>query len=136
VREGDYPPPPATPKGAGRSWRTVLAWFRECFSLGYYWKYYLAFACFRWAYVPFNALIVVYATRSVGMDAGEFGHRMAVVMAVQMPVFLLLGPIVDHFHPVRIGMVGYASLAAAGALAFCFTKGPTTFLIWMVVAYV
>jgi Na+/melibiose symporter-like transporter len=126
VKEGEYPPPPPKQKRAAGA---LAMWFKECFSIRYYWNYYLSFACFRWAWIPFNALLINYATEGVGMSPGKFGDIMGWVMFVQMPIFFLLGPVIDRFHPIRVGVVGFAAMAACGVSAYFLTTGPGTFMV-------
>lgn len=126
VKEGKYPPPPPRQHDVARS---VLVWLRESFSTGFYWKYYLTYACFRWAYVPFNTFLILYAQEKLHMSPGDFGHLLAIILAVQLPVLLLLGPVLDRLHPVRVGAIGYALMWGAGAASFFLIRGKMTFLV-------
>ena len=133
VKEGTYPP--AKP----REKRPVVAfgrWAKDCFSSAFYWKYFLAYACFRWAFVPFNTFLIVYAQKGVGMSSEQFGHAFAIVLAVQLPVLLLLGPVIDRFHPIRVGLFGYIALAVAGVAGYLLIHGQTSFLILTNVAFI
>jgi hypothetical protein len=114
----------------------VLVWFKECFAIPYYWNYYLTFACFRWAWTPFNMFLSTYAVEGLGLSKGEFGDKFGWVMFVQMPVYFLLGPIIDRFHPIRVGVVGFATMVATGLAAFLFIKGPTSFFVLTMAVHV
>lgn len=133
VKEGDYPPPPPKERNALlKSWQ----WVKECFTYAYYWKFFAVYSCFRWAFVPFNAMLIVLAKKGVGVTSEDFGHAMGWAQAAQMPVFFLLGPVVDRFHPVRVGVVGYAAMALSGVLGFFLTSGPGSFTVWLLASQV
>ncbi len=127
VREGEYPPPPPRPRG--RPAAGLARWFGESFSVGFYWNYFLTFALYRWATVPFNAFLILYAQRRLGLQPAAFGHTMGILLAMQVPVLLAVGPLLDRFHPVRVGLVGYGLLLAGGAAGFWFVRGPTSFFV-------
>ena len=133
VKEGDYPPPP--PRTSNRL-QALRRWVRESFSSTFYWKYFLAYACFRWAFVPFNLFLIVYAQKALGLSAGQFGHVMALVMAVQLPVLFGLGPLVDTFHPIRVGLFGYGLLIATGTASFFFAHGEGSFLTLSILTFI
>jgi MFS family permease len=132
VKEGEYPPPPEKQGDVGK---TVWVWVKECYGNLYYWKFYAVYSCFRWVWMPFNALLIVYAEKGVGMTAKEFGKKMVWAQGAQVVIFMLAGPIVDRFHPVRVGVAGFAAMMVAGVLGFFFTTGPMWFGVWVVVAF-
>ena len=78
VKEGDYPPPPPKARGA---LDTVRTWGRDVFALPFYWGYFLTNAGFKWAFVPFNLFLIVYAERRLNIGTGTFGHLMGWVLA-------------------------------------------------------
>ena len=126
VEEGQYPPPPPRPKG--RPLALVLAWAGEMFTRPFYWKYFLGYSAFRWAFSPFNAFLIVYAQRRLNLGPAAFGHLMAVVLTVQMPALFLLGPVLDRFHPTRVAVAGFAMLAVSAAAGFWLIDGRGTFV--------
>lgn len=133
VKEGEYPPSPPKQR---TSIAKGIVWLRECYTHSYYWKFYGVYACFRWAFMPFNALIILYATNAVGMNDKSFGEIMGWAQLAQIPVFFLLGPAVDRYHPTRIGLVGFAAMAFSGVLGFTLTHDAKSFGIWLTGAYV
>ncbi len=133
VKEGKYPQP--APR-SGNPVKGTILWIRQSYGRSFYWKYYLSFACSRWAFVPFNTFVILYAQRQLGMNLGDFGHLIAFMMATQVPVFLGLGPILDKFHPVRVGIVGYAILTITSALGFFLIEERQTFLIFTGMVFV
>ena len=133
VQEGHYPPPP--PRSANPV-RSAKAWLAESFTSAFYWKYFLAYAGFRWAFVPFNLFLILYAQKTLDMKPGEFGHVMAWVLAVQLPVLFGLGPLLDKFHPIRVGLVGYATLVATGLAGFLLVGGKASFVTLTMLTFV
>jgi maltose/moltooligosaccharide transporter len=133
VKEGNYPPPPPKRKDPVLA---TASWFRESFSSPFYWKYFLTSACFRWSFVPFNVFLIVFAQKKLGMEAGEFGHSVAIALMVQMPLLVFLGPVLDRFHPVRVGIVGYVCMILAGVAGFFLIQSKTTFLIFTLMEFV
>lgn len=133
VKEGEYPPPPAKQRNSlAKGW----VWARECFAHSYYWKYFGVYACFRWAYVPFNNLVVMYATKGAGVAEADFARAMSWAQLAQVPVFLLLGPVVDRYHPIRVGIVGFVALAVSGVLGFFLTHDAASLRVWLIGAFV
>lgn len=132
VKEGAYPPPP--PK-MHHPVKKIGRWFGESFGNGFYWRCFLSSACFRWAFVPFNAFLILYAKKQLHMDPGQFGHAMALVMIVQLPILLFLGPLLDRFHPLRVGIFGYSAMAAASVIAFFFIHDSRTFLVFALIEF-
>jgi maltose/moltooligosaccharide transporter len=132
VKEGDYPPPPPRKKVLP----AIFAWFRESFSIPFYWNYFLCYGCFRWAYIPFNLFLILFAQNKLHMNPEKFGHVMALVLVVQLPVLLLLGPVLDRFHPVRVGVAGFLLMAASGTAAFVSVRSTATFLIFSIGVFV
>ena len=127
VHEGQYPPPPPRPRG--RPLLGLLRWMRESFSVGFYWNYFLTFSLYRWATVPFNVFLILYAQKQLHMRPAEFGHTMGILLGMQMPVLLAVGPLLDRFHPVRVGLVGYGLLMVGGCLGFGLTSGRASFSV-------
>jgi len=133
VREGDYPPPPPRVK---QPLRALVGWARQSFTNRFYWKYFFAAACFRWAFAPFNMFLILYAQKALGLQAGEFGHVMALVMAIQLPLLFVLGPVIDRFHPIRIGLIGLTAMTLAGLAGFTFIHGRTSFVVLTIATFV
>lgn len=53
---------------------------------------------------------------------------MALVLAVQLPVLLFLGPVLDRFHPLRVAIIGFLLMGISGLAAFLFVRNAATFL--------
>lgn len=133
VKEGSYPPPPAK---AGQPMRAVIRWCRECFSMAFYWKYFVTFACSRWAFVPFNTFLIIYAQKKLGMGLDSFGHMIALMLIIQVPVLLLLGPVLDRFHPIRVTIIGYLLLALTAFGGFALIRAQESFTVLTIAVFV
>ena len=138
IREGEYPPPEPPPPGKPleRAARNVRRYLRESYSLPFYWKYYAFSFCFMCGFVPFRDFLLLYGKETLKMDLGTYGNWLAVRDFVQMGAFFLMGPIIDRFHPMRAGLVGYALMSAAALGMSLFIIGPTSFGISLVFTFV
>ena len=69
VKEGKYPPPSA--KGNDSKWESTKTFFKESYSHGFYWLFYL-FAAF-WATSTTINVFTIFFVRSVGISLEQFG---------------------------------------------------------------
>ena len=112
VREGDYPAPP--PKQGGGVWGSLKIFFKESFSQRFYLNLYLIPFFFWASLVPFQTFMIFFATQAgqpgyadtLGLTLDQFGKVKGWTFIVQIPIFLLVGPFVDRFHPLRVILVG------------------------------
>jgi MFS-type transporter involved in bile tolerance (Atg22 family) len=82
--------------------------------------------------VPFNTFVIFYAMKNLGESRGDFGKVLAWGGTVTLPLFLVLGPIVDRFHPLRVVLTGFVTMCIAGAFSFVFMHDGHSFLIVMI----
>ena len=127
VKEGQYPTPQTAP-ARPHLLTAAGTYFRECFVTPFYLKLYAVGLLFWCASAPLNTFIVFYATRNLGLSLDAFGKALSWAGLATIPAFLLLGPIVDRFHPVRVTMVGLFAMSASSLLAFVFIHTHATFL--------
>ena len=135
VKEGDYPPPPA--KAAGGSLGAIKGYFKECFTHRFYLNYYCV-SFFFWSTLPPLAYVVFFATQSgnpgyaatLGLTLQEFGQVKGWTFAVQIPVYFLVGPLVDRFHPLRVCMVGMSLASLSYFSCFWFIHDGASLLLW------
>lgn len=133
VKEGDYPPPePRVGSRTDRLIESIAIYLRECYSHAFYWKIYLYNLFFMVGFVPCQKLLILYADRDLHISREKFGNIMSWRDLVQIAIFFVLGPIVDFFHPLRAGFVGYALLLISAAMSFAFIHGPTSFAICVI----
>ena len=141
VKEGDYPEPP--PKESFV--KTTKAYFTECFSHSFYLKTYSLAFCFWSAVVPLWTFLVFFGTRpgqdmgyapTLGLSLDAFGQARGWCSLVQVPVFFLVGPLVDRFHPLRVGMVGMLLSSATFFANFFFVQSEGSFTFWLIVNFI
>jgi len=141
VKEGDYEEPP--PKESFV--KTTKAYFTECFSSPFYLKTYSLAFCFWSAVVPLWTFLVFFGTKpgqnlgyapSLGLSLEDFGHARGWCSLVQVPVFFLVGPLVDRFHPLRVGMVGMLLSSATFFANFFFVHDEGSFTFWLITNFI
>jgi MFS family permease len=140
VKEGSYPPPPELRPGRGRL-ALLGDYFRECFRHRFYLNVYCLPFFFWSAIVPFATFVIFFATsagqpgyaNTIGLTLMEFGHVKGWTFLVQVPIFFIVGPMVDRFHPVRVAMVGLCLTSVSYFACFWLIRGPTTLLLWWLV---
>jgi Na+/melibiose symporter-like transporter len=141
VKEGEYPEPPPKESLA----KTTKAYFTECFSSPFYLKTYSLAFCFWSAVVPLWTFLVFFGTKpgqdmgyapTLGLSLDAFGQARGWCSLVQVPVFFLVGPLVDRFHPLRVGMVGMLLSSATFFANFFFVHSEGTFTFWLIVNFV
>lgn len=141
VEEGGYgPPPPKESFG-----KTTKAYFTECFSQSFYLKTYSLAFCFWSAVVPLWTFLVFFGTKpgqdmgyapTLGLSLDAFGQARGWCSLVQVPVFFLVGPLVDRFHPLRVGMVGMLLSSATFFANFFFVRDEGSFTFWLIINFI
>jgi maltose/moltooligosaccharide transporter len=136
VKEGQYPPPEPAPDGprTRRMTEYVKRFFKESFSHAFYWKYYLYLLCWNAGYAPFGSFLVLYA-KDLKLSLASFGNIMALQNGVQIAIYLVMGPFVDRFHPVRAGILGFLLVICASFGGFLFIHSAGSFGIWVVITF-
>jgi len=137
VKEGEYPPPDAETKNR-KFINSLKIYFKECFSIPFYLKLYSIGLCFWAAIVPFITFIVFYATdsnktgyvQSLGISLDAFGKIKGWTCIIPVPFFLVIGPLIDRFHPLRVVIVGLFGICATFFLSFIFVKNEQTLLVF------
>lgn len=132
VKEGEYPPPPPLAQR-----KSVLAaikkYGQECFSKTFYQKLYAIAACFWAASIPFNTFVIFYATKTLGLKLEQFGAVLALAGMATIPLFFVMGPIIDRFHPIRTAFLGLSLMAASAMCGFLFVHDYSTFRFWILI---
>lgn len=139
VKEGDYPPPP--PRAAG-GLSQVKTYFRECFGHVFYWKVFSISLFFWSALVPLWTFMVFFGTKpgdavtgyatTLGLSLESFGQARGWFSLISVPVFFLVGPLVDRFHPLRVSMIGMFLCVLTFAGLYFFAINETTF-VWLLI---
>jgi maltose/moltooligosaccharide transporter len=138
VKEGEYPPPP--PRAAS-GLAHVKTYFRECFGHVFYWKVFSISLFFWSALVPLWTFMVFFGTKpgdaasgyspTLGLSLESFGQARGWFALISVPVFFLVGPLVDRYHPLRISMIGMflCVVTFAGLYFFAIDEKSFVFLL-------
>ncbi len=134
VKEGDYPPPP--PKKAGGGLGAAKRYFQECFTHPFYLNFY-CLSFFFWASLVPLSFIVFFATQAgqpgyaptLGLTLQEFGEIKSWTFLIQIPVFFIIGPLLDRFHPIRVSLVGLFLISASYFSCYWLVHGSTSLLV-------
>jgi maltose/moltooligosaccharide transporter len=135
VKEGEYPPP--SPKARG-GWDAARRYVRECYTH----RFYLTFYCisfFFWGSLAPAGFLVFFATSAgrsgyaptLGLSLAQFGDARSWTYLVQIPVYFLIGPLIDRFHPIRLSLLGMTLTAATYFAGFWVVRGSTSLCLWM-----
>lgn len=132
VKEGEYPPPAERPEHARGVMPTIVHWLRESFSIAFYRKLYFIGLCWYFAlggviYAQFMAL------NDLKMSKAAFGSATALAGSIALPLYIVLGPLADRFHPLRVGMVGMAAFALSGIGCYVFIHDEQSFWTWTII---
>ena len=141
VKEGEYGPPPPKQTLA----KHAAGYFSDCFSRSFYLKTYSLAFCFWCAIVPLWSFLVFFGTKP-GLDAGyaptlglsleTFGQVRGWCALVQVPVFFLVGPLVDRLHPLRVGMAGMLLSSLTFFANFLFVHDQGSFTFWLITNFI
>ena len=141
VKEGEYEPPPPKKSIAA----TTRLYFTECFSNPFYIKLY-SLAFFFWsAIVPLWSFLVFFGTKpgqvegyapTLGLSLESFGQVRGWCSLVQVPVFFLVGPFVDRFHPLRVAMIGMLLTSLTYFANFFMDHNQSTLTLWLIINFI
>ena len=135
VKEGSYPPPP--PKRPGRRLAGARRYLKECYTHPFYLAYY-SVSFFLWSSLVPLAFMVFFATQAgqpgyaptLGLSLGEFGRVKGWTFLIQIPVYFIVGPLIDRFHAIRVGLVGLFLSSVTYFGCFWLIHGANSLLFW------
>ncbi len=134
VKEGEYPPPP--PKKSGGGLAEAKRYFQECFTHPFYLNLY-SLSFFYWSSLVPLGFIVFFATQAgqpgyaptLGLTLQEFGQVKSWTFLIQIPVYFMMGPLIDRFHPIRVSLVGLLLISVSYFSCYWLVQGATSLLI-------
>ena len=116
VREGEYPPPPASHGINLSAW--VRSFAAECFSHRIYRRVFiynglLGIVAPSYAFMVFMAL-------SIGLDLKDYGIVTGLASTVGMLLMYPAGVLVDRFHPMRVMLAAKTAFCLVCSIQFVF----------------
>jgi maltose/moltooligosaccharide transporter len=134
VREGEYPTPEPIQKGPliERFYDTSRKYIRECYSMAYYWKFYIFGFCYMVGTQAFFRFLVFYGKQMTGGDLDKLGKINVVASIVQIVIFFSVGPLIDWLHPIRASLAGYVLLLITSLAGLFLIHGPGTYAAFAV----
>lgn len=131
VKEGTYPPPKPLP-ATGRPTEIVAEWMRESFTIRFYQKLY-SIGLFYYFATGASVFQQFFALNDLKMSKQAFGDATAYAGLIALPVFFIMGPLADRFHPLRVGIVGMSLMGASALASFFLIHDARSFWIWNVI---
>ncbi|MDR1010424.1 MAG: MFS transporter [Opitutaceae bacterium] len=142
VREGEYPPMPggnagknatggatsARPPLPVRAARSVVTYFRECFSDSLNWWTYIC-RLMVYASMTASSFLVFFPMNELGMSIGEIGRALSWPSLVWIVVAFPVGLLLDKWKVFRVLRWSLWIQSVAYLLSFFFIRDDTTFLI-------
>jgi MFS family permease len=131
VKEGEYPPPPKLSQN-GNAIAGAAQWLRESFTIRFYQKLYLIglFYYFALGSIIFQQL---FALNELHMSLAACGDAFALAGLLSLPLFFVLGPLADRFHPVRMVIVGMAAMTVCSLGCYFLIHDAASFKLWTVI---
>jgi MFS family permease len=124
VKEGEYPKPAPLGEQGGKL-EVVGQWLRESFTIRFYQKLYSIGLFYYFA--TGSALFQQFFALN---DLKEFGDATALAGLIALPVFFVMGPLSDRFHPLRMGILGMALMGASSLASYFLIHDAFTFKLW------
>jgi MFS family permease len=120
VKEGEYPPPSVL-SADGSMGERVAEWMRESFTIRFYQKLYVIGLFYYFATGSF-LFQQFFALNDLKMTKQTLGEITAAAGMWSLPVFFIMGPLADRFHPLRVGIVGMALMGASSFASYFLIK--------------
>ncbi len=136
VKEGTYPPPPAVEVRTGTMLDSVIQYCRDCYTTGYYWKFFLMSASFILAIKSLNKFVQFFGTETLALSNQAYGELMSWKDLFIIVPFVVLAPFIDRLHPLRAGLAAATVLLGVGIACFAGIHGEVSFGIWITLLYV
>jgi MFS family permease len=117
IKEGQYPPPPATMERGDSIFKLAKTYFKECFFHRFYWFFFLSNGAFN----AMRAMIIfdVFLYRdSLGLTLSQYGKIGGLSKLIAAVLMFPCGILADKMHPLRF-MLMTAVLQVAWGVVMC-----------------
>ena len=128
VKEGEYPPLPATEDPRRGMADAVRTYFKECFAMPYYRWVIGTFVVCALSPLPINIFIIFYV-KALGISLETFGYTQAAIFGFAMVASYPLGALADRYHPLRVGMASMGILVIIMLAGGFFIENAFSFTI-------
>ena len=136
VKEGEYPPPlearAAEAPVFKRLSTAVRTYLFECFSLPYYWWFYLGTALYAMGLACLLGFRIFFAFH-LALNLAEVGKVMAAVFVVRILFSWPLGWLSDKLHSIRLNLLAVAFTLVVMLMSGWFIHGRISFWVWTLV---
>lgn len=129
VKEGKYPPPPATIEGRTGLVASIKTYAVECFTHRFYWDFFLANT--MWTLVGAASAFGVLFSLSMGLTTTQLGYIAGTAQLVSMFILYPAGMLTDRLHPLRVVLIVVSIYIPLYAVPLCylfFDPAPSTVL--------
>jgi len=133
VREGEYPPVPPNPAGAGagraaRFWGAATTFVRESYRHPVYLWFYFIRICLYGVQLGLTTFAVFFPQRELGLSLKEIGHISSYPQWVFMVIAFPIGWLVDRRGAIPVLRWGLVTITVGYLYTFLFTTDRTGFL--------
>lgn len=122
VKEGEYPPPPATVANRTGFWVSLRTYCRECFSHRFYLYFFLGTSL--WSMAGTIGMFGVFLSLSLGLTLEQLGQIGGWAGVAGMILLYPAGILSDRYHPLRV------TIATQLLLTFIFTPLAMIYLFY------
>jgi MFS family permease len=131
VKEGEYPTP-APLSDRGDAIGGAVQWLRESFTIRFYQKLYLI-GLFYYFAIGSSLFQQFFALNDLHMSKAEFGDANAFAGLASLPLFFVLGPLADRFHPVRMLIISMVILGLCSLACYFTIHDAASFRRWTII---
>lgn len=127
IKEGTYPEPPAG-QHKPSMFSSMITYFKECFSLRYYWFFYIGLAGMIFAATGLGTFRVFFA-QQVGLSVDMYGKVQSIGAIMGVCLFYPFGLVADRIHPLRLMIIASVLTVVANLAGFAFIHDLITYVV-------
>lgn len=127
VREGEYSEVDDI-KGNVGVINAIKVYFKECYSIGFYYPFFLAVTLSEVSTICRGMYNLLYAKNNLHISIEDFGKIMSYYALVGLICSLPFGWLSDRFHPMKVYGGGLLLVVIVNVLSFYFVDDRTTFM--------
>ncbi len=128
VREGDYPPVDDFKERTGVM-DAMRLYFKECYSIGFYYPFFLAVTLSEVSTICRGMYNLIYAKQHLHISTEDFGDIMSYYALIGLACSLPFGWLSDKIHPMRMYGCALVLVVATNVVSFYMVNDRGTFLV-------